>query len=185
MTARIKVYVAPPMEAALAAVDHGGQESSRLNTVAERYMAMVADELARLELTHQEWCTVMDANNGVQAIGDDTHASMVWANIADTPGLGEKWGIAQSDLVRRLRALPRSTLIAIVEACDRFWSRSDLPTDAALAAAGIRRTAGREQLAIPVMALGMARMLRSRRLARRYPGAGEDDQQAGDGEVAV
>lgn len=73
----------------------------------------------------------------------------------------------------------------IVEACDRFWSRSDLPTDAALAAAGIRRTAGREQLAIPVMALGMARMLRSRRLARRYPGAGEDDQQAGDGEVAV
>lgn len=138
---RITMYAGAPVTAALAAVDGNGA-SNRLNTVAERYMLMVADELSRLDLTHQEWCAVMEANNGVQVwTGDQAHAGMVWANIADTPGLAEKWGIDQGGLVRRLRALPRSTLVAIVEACDRFWSRPDLPNDAALAAAGIRRTA--------------------------------------------
>lgn len=47
MTARIKVYVAPPMEAALAAVDHGGQESSRLNTAAERRFGAFAQPARR------------------------------------------------------------------------------------------------------------------------------------------
>lgn len=138
---RIAIYAGAPVTAALAAVDGAGS-SNRLNTVAERYMVMVADELERLELTHAEWCAVMEANNGVQVwTGDQAHAGMVWMNVADSEGLGEKWGIDQGGLVRRLRALPRSTLIAIVEACDRFWSRPELPNDAALAAAGIRKTA--------------------------------------------
>lgn len=139
---RIAVYAGPPISAALAAVDGNGA-SNRLNSVAERYMSMVADELSRIEFTHEEWCAIMDANNGVQVfIGDPVGSSMVWMNVHDAPELGEKWNVDQAALVQRLRALPRSTLTAIVEARDRFWSKPDLPNDAALAAAGVRKTAG-------------------------------------------
>jgi hypothetical protein len=141
MEKRITIYTAPPLEAALNALGAGYRESrsGRIATIAERYMAMVADELDRLDLTRAEWLAILDANNGVAIyVGDSLPASMIWANVADTRGLGAKWGVDQDALVKRLRALPRSTLIAIVEACDRFWSRSTEPTEQALAAAGIK-----------------------------------------------
>ncbi len=135
MSARISVYVGPPLQAALDAVAGDDAPSSRINTVCERYLALVADELRRVSLTRAEWAAIMDANNGVTLY--PVPAAMMWANVHDSPRLGEKWGIDQAALVRRLQALPPGALIAIQEACDRFWSRADLPTDAALHAAGI------------------------------------------------
>jgi hypothetical protein len=139
MENRFSIYAGTPMVAALAALGQEGiNRSGRLNTVCERYMAMVTDALARLDLSRGEWCAVMDANNGVQEwTGDPWHGTMLWANVADTPGLGEKWGVDQEVLVARLRALGKTDLIAVQEVCDRFWSHADLPTDDALAQAGV------------------------------------------------
>jgi predicted GTPase len=49
-------------------------------------------------------------------------------NVHDTPGLGEKWSVDQNALVAKLQRLPKSTLIAIQEATDRFWSQAELST---------------------------------------------------------
>jgi len=140
---RLSIYSGPPIEAALAALGEGYDEnrSGRLNTVCERYLAMVADELSRLELSKNEWCLILDANNDVEQYLGDTGGStaMLWANIYDSPEtISEKWDVDRDRLAARLRAMPRSTLIAIREACDRFWSRANAPTDNALHAAGIR-----------------------------------------------
>jgi hypothetical protein len=119
--------------------------SGRLNTVCERYRAMVADELARLDLSKGEWCAIMDANNGVEQYigGAAQFPSMLWANVHDSGSqLGEKWGIDETWLVAKLQQMPKSTLIAIQEVCDRFWSHTDEPTEKALTTAGVRTEGG-------------------------------------------
>jgi hypothetical protein len=136
---KFSVYAGAPMAAALDALGshYAENRSGRLNTVCERYLAMVADELARLDFSRAEWCAILDANNGVDlGLGIGTGgAIMIWANVHDSHGLGEKWSVDQAALVRRLQALPRSSLYAICEVADRFWSRAETPTDTALAAA--------------------------------------------------
>lgn len=137
---KISIHAGQPIEAALNALGLGGHanKSGRLNTVCERYLAMVADELGRLDISYNEWCAIMDANNGVQPfVGHPEIHLMLSANIADTPSLGAKWDIDQPALVRKLQALPKSSLVAIQEACDRRWSRSDLDTELAMCEAGI------------------------------------------------
>ena len=100
----------------------------------------ITDHLIRaIGLSRNEWCAVLDANNGVtQYIGDGMMAAtLIWANVHDTPGLGSKWSVDQAALVRKLQSLDMSVAISIQEACDRFWSRAALPTDDALRASGI------------------------------------------------
>jgi hypothetical protein len=142
MAERFSIYAGPPMIDAIKDLGSHYEEnrSGRLNTVCERYRAMVADELARLDLSKNEWCAIMDANNGVeQYIGAAQFPSGLWANVHDSGSqLGEKWGIDQPRLVAKLQQMPKSTLIAIQEVCDRFWSHTDRHTDEALATAGVR-----------------------------------------------
>lgn len=142
MTNKFSIYASEPLLAALSALGDrdDGNRSARINVVCERYLAIVADELKRLKFSKGEWCAIMDANNGAQVYlgGAALFPSMIWANVHDSPELEDKWKIDQAALVRRLQALPPSSLIAIQEACDRFWSRTDKPTDEALAAAGVK-----------------------------------------------
>jgi hypothetical protein len=138
---RLSIYSGPPIEAALACIADEENRSGRLNTICDRYLAMVADELGRLDLSKDEWCAIMDANNGVTVFYGEPAGLMatgIWANVHDSPELGEKWKIDQAALVGKLQRLPRSTLLAVQEACDRFWSRTEQPTDKALAASGIK-----------------------------------------------
>jgi hypothetical protein len=142
---KFSISAGPPMHAALGAVgdERAGGHSGRLNTICERYLAMVADELARLDpFTAAEWRAICDANNGVMPYADavGTRPSRIWANVHDTPGLGDKWDIDQVALAQKLRRLPRTTLIAIEEALDRFWSHTEMDTDEAFRVAGIMRT---------------------------------------------
>jgi hypothetical protein len=144
MTERISIYAGPPILAALNASGDTDNRSGRLNTVCERYMVMVADELARIALTKNEWMAILDANNGIEPGAVPGHASMtamVWANVHDSRELSDKWEIDQPALVKKLQAMPRAALIAIMEVCDRFWSRAEEPTDAVLTAAGVTPTA--------------------------------------------
>lgn len=126
---KISIYAGPPIKAVLEAVTdlEGGGEfnrSARINTVADRYMAIVSHQLGKIGLTDDEWCAVMDANNGMQIMTDTIMSPMaVWANIEDSEGLGEKWGIDTSSLVKKLRNSGPTGLIAVLEAIDRFWGR--------------------------------------------------------------
>lgn len=115
--------------------------SSRCNWIAEAYRAVVADELRRIDWTRDEWCAAMDALNGAQMAGiSESGVEWVgaWANLADAPHLGEKWGIDADDLTRRWRALTAAGRLAVYEVAIRFWSLPDQDTDDVLRDAGVR-----------------------------------------------
>jgi hypothetical protein len=133
---RISVYVGPPLAAVL---DGFENRSGRLNSIAERYSAMVKDELRRMEFSRNEWCAIMDANNGahMEIGGDSASYVMSWANIADSPETDEKWGVDHQVLAGRVRALGVAARIAVFEAIVRFWTYAQHPTDEALMMAGV------------------------------------------------
>lgn len=118
----------------------GGEISGRINTiVGSRYDALVRACLP--VLTDGEWCAVMDANNGT--IMDDDAAigggygpgalrSGMWANVADTPGLGEKWSIDALALTQKMQLWTEAQAVAAAEAVQTFWMHCDLDTPAAL-----------------------------------------------------
>jgi hypothetical protein len=114
--------------------------AGRVGTIIARYDRLIADAMPAF--TRGEWCAVMDANNGgtLPWGTEDLPASvtMVWANLADSRGMDEKWGVDSSALVGRLRGLPLPAAMAVVEAIDRFWSAHEKPTDEALKVAGVR-----------------------------------------------
>lgn len=139
---RFSVYAGPPIQAALRATkddEEDGNRSGRLNAVCQRYLMIVDYNLQRLAFSRAEWCAIMDANNGTWFL-DDFAAEGIAANIADTPELSAKWEIDGPALARRVQALDLPAKVAIVEAIERFWARSDQDTDAALISSGIHPT---------------------------------------------
>lgn len=137
MTARASIYLAPPL---LRVLDGTTERSGRLNDVAARYLAIIDDAITRLPFSRDEWCAICDANNGCTGagVGDDFGWQEMWANVADADGLGDKWGIDQDALVAHMRRTSLVEKAAMAEVVDRFWAHSDLPTDEALRAAGVR-----------------------------------------------
>lgn len=133
---RTTIYVPEEIQRLLG--DDAG--SARINGIISRYSRILAD--AQPSLSTREWCAVLDVCNGM-ALLDDAGVDMsgyLWAEIADADGIAEKWDIDQAALVVRVRALPYVSRVAIAEAARAFWAHADLPTDAAMAAAGIRPT---------------------------------------------
>ena len=135
MGRRLTIYAGDHVDAVL---DGHDNMSARIEAACERYLAMVADELDRVELTRAEWCAILDVNTGRQG------PTALWANVHDAPGLDARHGVDVPTLVKRLQRLPRSTLVAIAEAVERFWcldraSRVEkASTDADMVAAGIK-----------------------------------------------
>lgn len=112
----------------------GWSLSGRLNAVVERYSQIVADAMP--EFSRGEWCAIFDANNGT--IFDEWSLMMIWANVADSPELAEKWKVNVGKLVEKLRGLSKAQAAAVTEAIERFWHHSELETDEAIAKAGVR-----------------------------------------------
>ena len=111
--------------------------SGRINAILARYDKLVAANMP--EFSRDEWCAIFDANNGTlfEPMFDLAGLpTMVWANVADSRGLGEKWSIDQEALIAKLRAVSPSQAVAIIEAIDRFWSNPN-PMDEALKNAGV------------------------------------------------
>ncbi len=109
--------------------------SGMVETVCDRYAQMISDALPDLE--EAQWCAICDALNGVWMREGHSYG-FLWAEIADADrlnGLGDKWGIDAEDLAAHLRSLPLASTLAVVEVVERFWSRAEMPTDEALAAA--------------------------------------------------
>jgi hypothetical protein len=72
-------------------------------------------------------------------VADATETTLAFRKIVDRGGkIREKWGIDQTRLVRKMQQMSKSTLIAIQEVCDRFWSHTDEPTETALTTAGVK-----------------------------------------------
>ena len=112
--------------------------SGRLNNCVAGYRAIIAHELRAIRWTRAEWCAVMDVLNGASIeVHDEAYALMAWANLEDATEMSQKWDVDVPDLARRWRALSAAGRIAVYEAAARFWSRSELPTDDALAASGV------------------------------------------------
>lgn len=134
------VYVGAALQAAVDDVP-GQTFSGRLNDIADAYRLIVAHELRAIAWTRNEWRAVMDVLNGSQigGLGSlELQALQAWANLADAPEMAGKWRIDVDDLVGRWRALSAAGKVAVYEAAARFWARAELPTDEALAAAGVR-----------------------------------------------
>lgn len=114
-----------------------GELSSRIAACLARYAKMSASLMP--VFTRDQWCAIFEANNGTDVFGGDgISGTMIWANVADSPGLGEKWSIDQDQLVAEMRALSEAELLAVNEACVRFWQISSKPTDKAIKASGAR-----------------------------------------------
>lgn len=113
--------------------------SSRIAGVTLRYAEICRRELPKL--TRDQWAALCNANKGIndQLLGDNPSSvqTMLWANVADAPGLGEKWGVDPQELVEAVRCWTYTQAVAAYEAIVRFWHHPELDTDAALIAAGV------------------------------------------------
>lgn len=110
------------------------------NEVARRDLERYYEILRRAlpAFARNEALAILDATNGT--LFDPTTAPLLWADVDDSEGLGEKWGVDTSALVARLRGLSYAESLALVDACERFWSYGqDADTDLALQASGLVR----------------------------------------------
>lgn len=118
------------------------QDGQGLGLVASRdlgrYYALVDDALPRLRetLSRDEACAVMDACNGLY-MDDGVGARFLWAEVADSDGLDEKWGIDQNALVGKLRGLSLAATMTLADAIGRFWTRPEMETDEGLRRVGL------------------------------------------------
>jgi hypothetical protein len=121
---QLSIYVRPSIWAALNAIGdaYPVNRSERLDLVCERYMALMEHTLQALDLSAEEWLAVLEANHR-RPYGHPDH---IWANVIP----------ADPKLAMKLQALPLVALIAIQEACDRFWSQPR-PSKKTLAEIGI------------------------------------------------
>lgn len=89
-----------------------------------RYYALLERSLATVQLTEAEANALCDANN-MSGFEEALPASMLWANVLDTPGLETKWGIETDLLVSKVRSLSPLQSTAVMDAIERFWVHSE------------------------------------------------------------
>lgn len=103
--------------------------SLRVATMIDRFCAMC--QAAMPEFTEAEWRAILDANNPTSDADhvDAPDPERIWRNLEQTPDAAA--------LVDRLRGLSRVELIAVQEACSRYWAHEDLPEQERFRAAWI------------------------------------------------
>ena len=91
--------------------------------------ARVAAENAP-ELTVNEWCALVDANNGSLYSYEQGPAVVVRGiihNVFDNADPGNaQWGISCEDLARKLGAMPFVQQLAVFEFVRGFWTRKEV-----------------------------------------------------------
>jgi len=92
----------------------------------ERYYNLLGRSLATVDLTKQEASALCDANK--RAPMDQWSTSLLWANVADCPGLGELWGCDTDALIAKVRAWSYPQCLAVVDAIERLWTRYENST---------------------------------------------------------
>lgn len=122
MSKRTTIYLSPPLAAALAGIEAGGQ-SRRLGVIADRYAettrrARIAQKFSAAELN-----AFRDCCNGTFFEPAPLIDGAVLANFADSleDGLAEKWEIDADAAVAKLRALSYADQVALVEDIETYW----------------------------------------------------------------
>lgn len=135
---RVQVYAGEPMRRLLAATGDESR-SARVNSMADRYDAIIRDQLNRMDLTVDEWMAVLDANNGT-VLDDGVGWQLCYANVWDSGDeLDLKWNINRRHLTARLQAMDAAGRAAVAEVVDRFWGvrRGEATKVELLAACGV------------------------------------------------
>lgn len=126
--AKLSIYLPDEVLALLGKPD---SVSGRIAEIIERYVEIARTNIP--DFTRDEWCAIFDHLNGFGGAGAP-NLTLLWAGIADTQGLGRKWGFDQEALAKKLRGRPYAQLVAIAELHAAFWA---LPgADAELTAPG-------------------------------------------------
>ena len=120
MTERIMVYAGEPMRRVLEQAGAESNRSGRLNTICQRYLDLIGEELPKLAFTRNEWCAICDVGNGV--LMSDPGWRWFHANMWDSPEMDDKWDVDHEDLSHRLRDLSLTAKAAVCEVIERFWS---------------------------------------------------------------
>lgn len=108
----------------LEAVGKSDSLSARISNIILRYRAIVREAMP--ELTVAQWCAIVDANNGTVIDDLPQTVNHLWANLADAPELGEKWGIDHHALIRQLQDMTTAQNCATAEVIAAFWSSENL-----------------------------------------------------------
>ncbi len=115
---RATIYIGPPLQAALAGHEN---RSGRINTIADRYLAILRYDMP--ELAEADWNAICDVCNGWLATPADD-ARHLWMEVEDAAegGLGEKWGIDARALAIVLKGMSVGQRMAVLEVAERFWA---------------------------------------------------------------
>jgi hypothetical protein len=135
------VSIRPGEDLATALAARGGTPGLAAKRALERYVQVLADELARLDFSFAEAALVCDALNGTYL--DEHSYRYLWAEVADAislQGLDRKWEVENGDaLVARLRDLSPGAKMARLDAVERFWQRPNEDTHDVLRDVGLVR----------------------------------------------
>lgn len=104
----------------------GTSRSTIVNRDLDRLYTLYRRALARIELTVDEACLIVDALNG--SLMDANTVRMLWASIEDAcqlNGLDTKWSVDGPGLVEKLRKLNEVQAMAVADAAERAWNISD------------------------------------------------------------
>lgn len=138
---RVTIYAGPPIEELLDGFD--GNRSGRLNSVAERYLLIVAAEIGRMDFSAAEWSAIFDVLNGcqIEAAGSPDWR-LSWAAVADSPEVNAKWGVSHTSISARLQQLTDAGRAAVWEAAARFWATDGATVPGILAEFGVEFAEG-------------------------------------------
>lgn len=99
----------------------------------DRYYALLAAELRRVDLSEPEAMLLIDALNGVLHDAPESIPTMLWAGVDDAirlDGIDAPWGVDGAALVAMLRALTPTQATAVVDAVERWWLIAGAADDA-------------------------------------------------------
>lgn len=103
-----------------------GADFDRSSEIIERYTRALQASIP--DFNQPQWSAILDANNPGPMPGDPTGliAQGLWANVEDSIGLDDKWGIDTADLVQRLQSLSLVEVLAVAEFVRFFWTHTEL-----------------------------------------------------------
>lgn len=130
MSRRTSIYLSDQAETALGPIA-GESLSGRINSMLIRYDGIRREACPALSVA--EWCAVCDVLNGAYVAAEHTDsdpARYIWAEMADSPEMGDKWDIDHPVLVERLRGMSFAERCAVMEVATRFWRSPRLINEA-------------------------------------------------------
>lgn len=120
MAEKFSLYFGEPL--ALVTLGYEDQRSARVNQVAADWLQLITSATPRLP--QADWLAVIDALKGAPLMADPTTLRYAWAEVAESPGLGAKWGIDQPALAGKIKGLDSAGLIALREVVTRYWQEA-------------------------------------------------------------